>query len=306
MDLWQDRELLLRRDLVADGWSDDELARCYRTGELSRIRRGAYVPGSAPLEPATRYRRLITSTVAGLRRDAVVSHQSAALLHGFPLWRAPLDRVHVTRRPPASTDRSSVLHVHVAAYRDEEVHLLDGLLVTDPVRTALDLARTQSFETAVVALDAGLRTTLLQAALVQQRLDEIGGLRGSRAAARAVAASDRRSGSVGETRSRLLLQRLGLAPTGLQYSVLGAGGTPIGWTDFVWEGHRRLGEFDGKVKYGRLLRPGQQPGDAVFDEKRREDAMRDEGFGMTRWTWSEIDARILGPRIRRAMDRCPR
>ena len=49
-----------------------------------------------------------------------------------------------------------------------------------------------------------------------------------------------------------------------------------------------LGEFDGRVKYGRLLRPGQEPGDAVFEEKRREDAIRDEGWGVVRWVWSDL------------------
>ena len=296
-----DGELILRRDLVADGWSDDELARRRRSGGLSRVRRGAYVAGPQPRDIALRHRRLVTSTVAGLRRDAVVSHQSAAVLHGLPLWRVPLDRVHVTRRPPASTDVSSVLHVHVCGYRDDEVTVVDGVVVTDPARTALDLARSVPFESAVVALDAGLRGRRLEAALLQERLDGMAGLRGSRGAARAVAAADRRSGSVGETRSRLLLQRLGLAPTALQFPVPGPDGEPIGWTDFVWEGHRLLGEFDGFVKYGRLLKPGQEPGDVVFEEKRREDAMRAERYGMVRWTWSEIDARVLEPRVRRAM-----
>ena len=64
-----------------------------------------------------------------------------------------------------------------------------------------------------------------------------------------------------------------------------------------------IGEFDGKVKYGRLLRPGQDPGDAVFDEKRREDAIRDEDWGVTRWTWSELVPGVLGPRVFRALER---
>ena len=49
-----------------------------------------------------------------------------------------------------------------------------------------------------------------------------------------------------------------------------------------------MGEFDGRIKYGRLLRPGQQAGDAVFEEKRREDAIRDEDWGVVRWVWSEL------------------
>ena len=65
-----------------------------------------------------------------------------------------------------------------------------------------------------------------------------------------------------------------------------------------------LGEFDGQVKYGRLLRPGQAPGDAVFDEKRREDALRDEGWGMIRWVWDELGRPpALVARWRRALER---
>ena len=53
---------------------------------------------------------------------------------------------------------------------------------------------------------------------------------------------------------------------------------------------RVAGEFDGFVKYGRLLRPGQVPTDVVFAEKRREDAMRTVLRGFVRWVWDEIDA----------------
>jgi hypothetical protein len=42
------------------------------------------------------------------------------------------------------------------------------------------------------------------------------------------------------------------------------------------------------VKYGRLLRPGQDPGDVVFAEKVREDAIRADDHGMVRWIWREI------------------
>ena len=54
--------------------------------------------------------------------------------------------------------------------------------------------------------------------------------------------------------------------------------------DFGWEEHRTVGEYDGKVKYGRLLKPGQDPGDVVYDEKLREDMLRDLGHEVARWT----------------------
>jgi hypothetical protein len=62
----------------------------------------------------------------------------------------------------------------------------------------------------------------------------------------------------------------------------------IGRTDFAWEEHRLAGGFDGRIKYGRLLRPGQDAGDAVFREKERGDAIRDEGWGVVRWTWTDL------------------
>src|SRR4051812_31308601 len=76
-------DLILRRDALMTGLSDGELARLIRAGELGRLRRGAYVDSVLPATGARRHRLLIRATVAGLRRPAVVSHQSAAVLHGL-------------------------------------------------------------------------------------------------------------------------------------------------------------------------------------------------------------------------------
>ena len=69
-----------------------------------RLRR----PGTPDESPSV-HRLLVRATLAGLRRPAVVSHQSAAVLHGLPLWDVPLDRVHITRRPRAWNDTGAVL-----------------------------------------------------------------------------------------------------------------------------------------------------------------------------------------------------
>jgi hypothetical protein len=295
-------ELHLRRDAVQDGWSDDELGRLVRTGELGRLRRGAYVNGTLPMDAAATHRLLIRATMAGLRRPAVVSHQSAAVLLGLPLWDVPLDRVHVTRRPRAWNDSGRVLCCHVARMRDDEVIEVDGLLVTGPVRTALDLARSLPHEAAVVALDAALRQGLLEHEVLRARLFDIAGAPGSRSAARAVVFADGRSESVGESRSRVILHRWKLAPSELQFEVRSPDGVVIGRTDFAWEEHRLVGEFDGRIKYGRLLQPGQDAGDAVFREKRREDAIRDEGWGVIRWTWADLQRPDrFAARVRRRM-----
>ena len=62
----------------------------------------------------------------------------------------------------------------------------------------------------------------------------------------------------------------------------------MGRSDFAWRRGRVLGEFDGQVKYGWLLKPGEAAGDAVFEEKRREDALRDNGARVVRWVWDEL------------------
>ena len=296
--------LLLRRDAVASGWSDDELGRLVRAGELNRLRRGAYVDSVLPADAAARHRLLIRATVAGLRRPAVVSHQSAAVLHELPLWDVALDRVHVTRRPRAWNDTSRVLCCHVARLRDDEVTEVDGIAVTDPVRTALDLARSLPHESAVVTLDAGLHARALSHDVLRGRLLDIVGAPGSRSAARAIAAADGRSESVGESRSRVVLHRWKLPPSTLQYEVRSAGGVLVGRSDFAWEEERLVGEFDGRIKYGRLLRPGQDVGEVVFAEKRREDAIRDEDWDVVRWVWAELHRPDrLAARVRRARER---
>lgn len=303
LDQGPDR-LLLRRDAVTAGISDGELSRLTRAGELHRLRRGAYVDAVLPPSRTDRHRLLVRATLAGLRRPAVVSHQSAAVLHGLPLWGVPLDRVHITRRPRAWNDTSSTLVCHVAGLRDDELVDVDGVLVTDPVRTALDLARSLPHEVAVVALDAALHQESLSHDVLRSRLFDIAGTPGSRSAARAIAAADGRSESVGESRSRVMLHRWKLPPSALQFEIRTKSGLHVARTDFAWEEHRLVGEFDGRVKYGRLLRPGQDPGDAVFEEKVREDAIRDEGWGVVRWVWSDLQRPDrLAARVRRGRER---
>jgi hypothetical protein len=296
--------LVLRRNLIADGRSDEQLARLVRDREWVRVRRGAYVDGQLPAATVARHALLVAATLADLRRPAVVSHQSAAVLLGLPLWGASLDQVHVTRRPGASSQTAGTLRCHVARLRDDEVTVVGGLQVTDVARTTLDLARSLPFEPAVVTLDAALHEGLVTRELVEHRLLDIAGTRGSRHAARVVRFADGRSGSVGESRSRVLLHELGLAPSALQFRVTGADGSFLARTDFAWEEQRVIGEFDGRVKYGRLLRPGQDAGDVVFQEKRREDAIRDEAWEVVRWTWSDLSVpATLGERVRRAQSR---
>nr|EJI96066.1 hypothetical protein JVH1_6521 [Rhodococcus sp. JVH1] len=91
--------MLRRQEALNRGYSDDEIRRLYTRGEWQRIGRGAYLSASmySALGEEERHRFLIDSTIHAVSDDAVLSHQSATVVYGLPLWKRPLDRVHVTR-----------------------------------------------------------------------------------------------------------------------------------------------------------------------------------------------------------------
>jgi hypothetical protein len=297
-------DLLRRAEALADGMSDDELARLIRRGELVRLQRGTYLQDAAPLTGRARHAAIVRATVAGLRLPGVISHVSAAVLHGLPIWNVPLGRVHVTRRPPANGSGSRRVHLHVGRLPAEEVTAVGGLVLTDLSRTSVDVARTLPFEQAVVIVDAALATKRTTREELTACLDRLGPVPGVRGAARVVAFADGRSESVGESRSRVLMKRFGLPAPELQVKLYRRDGSASARCDFGWRPDRTVGEFDGRVKYGRLLRPGQAPGDAVFEEKLREDEIRDQGWKVARWIWREIDTPlVVADRLRRAFAR---
>ena len=94
----------------------------------------------------------------------------------------------------------------------------------------------------------------------------------------------------------------GLPRPELQREIFGPDGRLIARVDFYWDEHKTVGEFDGKIKYGRLLRPRQRVEDVIFDEKVREDAVRDLGLQVIRWIWQDLyRTGVLRGRVRRAL-----
>jgi hypothetical protein len=282
--------LLFRPALIAGGFADSELQRGRRAGELAVVRRGAYVSADDQrlADPVQRHTLSVAAEIRRVAPGAVVSHVSAAVLYGLPVWRVPLERVHVTRARPTGARAGRSVVVHSAPLAPEEIVRVGDVWVTSPARTAVDLARTSPFESAVVTIDAALRRGLVTAESLAAALQRATGWRGVPAARRAVAFANGGSESVGESRSRVALLHAGLPAPTLQWEVW-HGGKLVGRVDFAWPDRRTVAEFDGKIKYGRLLRPGQEPGDAVFEEKVREDNLRASGLHVVRWTWPDLD-----------------
>lgn len=297
-------------ELVGSGWARGEIAAEVRAGRLVRVRRGVYVgaPDVAGCGGADRHRVAVAATVPLLASSAVVSHASAAVLHGMLLWRIPLRAVQVTRNVASGGRVHRAVRVRTAPLEAAEVVVVDGIAVTSPARTVVDLLREVPAEQGVVLADAALRERTVTRGALEVALERARGWPGVPRARRVVAFADARSESVGESRSRVALARAGLPAPRPQLWVAGADGRSIGRCDFGWEELGVLGEFDGKVKYGRaLLRSDQDPGDAVFDEKVREDRLRDAGWEVARWIWSELDEfRPVAARVRRAFGRAAR
>ena len=296
----------MRPRLLAAGYSDDELRRMRSQRRLVAVRPGAYVLGDDERlrNPETRHALAVHAAVPHLGPGAVVSHMSAAVLHGMPLWGAPLDRVHVTRPRRSGARRSRHLHVHAAALDADEVVAVDGIAVTSVARTVADLARSLAFEAALVPADGALFLRLADPAALVEAVGRSSSRPGNTAARRVVAFADGGAQSPGESRSRVAMMRAGLPAPILQRHVLSRVGQWIGKVDFDWPGLATVGEFDGEVKYGRLLRPGQEPGEVVFAEKLREDAIRDQGLRVVRWVWADLtDFGAVAARLRHAFGR---
>src|SRR3954466_6062579 len=91
--------VILRRDVLAAGGTDSDVRRACRARMLIRVRHGAYVLKEMWDARAREARHLLLSQLAYefARTEVVLSHVSAAIIHGAPLWDLSLDEVHLTR-----------------------------------------------------------------------------------------------------------------------------------------------------------------------------------------------------------------
>jgi very-short-patch-repair endonuclease len=166
-------------------------------------------------------------------------------------------------------------------------------------RALIQVASTFGIEAGVVAADAALLAGRCTVATLRAELHVSPAVRGRWRATAMVEAVDPRCESVGESRLRLLLRGAGL-PVRTQVRI-GDDSAMVARVDLV-VGDRVVVEFDGAVKYA-----GDASGRALFEEKRREDRLRELGFEVVRVTWGDLDPpdRVL-VRVRSALARAHR
>jgi len=281
-------DIRLARELVQNGLSPVDIRSAVRVGSLRRLRRGAYVDAAELDEDLARlHRRLITATLKQGHPGSVVSHGSSAVLRGLGVPQCALERVHLTRNRNGGGQRRAWLQVHGHPLPDGHVVDVDGVPATSLPRTVVDLACTLPVADAVAVGDGALRLGATPPDLTTV-LGEVGARRGIGTARRALELLDPRSESYGESVSRVLMLERGLPAAEPQLLVRDERGHVVARVDFAWPALGVVGEFDGRVKYGRDLAPGQDPAEALWREKVREDLIRDLGWQVVRWIWADL------------------
>lgn len=292
---------VLTRDELLEKYTPRWVTAGVRSGGLVRLRLGVYVDGKewSSATPETRAVARAHALARTASAPPVISHETAAAVHGLALYRADPRRVHVIA-PHGRPGAAGGVVRHRGELAVDDVVDIDGLHVTSLQRTVADMARTASFEQAVTVTDAALRRLFVgapgeydvdgaerfrQVALATAGLSAHGLTR----ARRVLGFADGRAQLPGESISRIRLREIGFRVVELQVPVPGRGIHPY-FVDFGLEDAGAFGEFDGAIKYvdGRML-DGRTTSQVFDEEKQREDWIR----GTTqrkyaRWGWPHL------------------
>lgn len=275
------------------GYDDRAVARQMRAGQWHRMRRGYYTFSDiwTALDAVGRHHAMTRAVAHSLGSCVAVSHVSGLVLHGVDVWGVDLSRVHVTRLDggPGRVE-GDVVHHEGRCGEDDQVEV-GGAVVLASARCAIEAASRTTNEAALVLFDALLRRGLADHDQLFGQFELMEHWPYTQHLHIPIRMADAAAGSVGESRGRWLFRSCGLPAPVLQYVVRDADGDIVGICDWAWPEHGLLGEFDGRIKYGRLLQPGQRPGDVVFAEKVREDQLREiTEMGMVRLIWTDYDS----------------
>ncbi len=265
------------RQLVEAGLSPSAIDRRVRSGRLGVLHRGVYLALPFPL-PRTRAMAAVLASGPG----AVLSHLSAAALWGLRPSPGKEDAEPSDVLVPGSGRRRPGIRVHrVARLPARERTVLDGVPITTPARTLVDVAAllgARELEAAVARAERdGLVTREELAALVDR-----GRRRAGSVALRAVL--DAQGGpaltrSAAEERLLALVRQAGLPAPEANVSI---GRYEV---DFLWRPAGLAVEVDG-FRYHASR--------AAFEGDRRKDAqLLAAGIAVLRLSWRQITAEPL-------------
>jgi hypothetical protein len=250
----------------------------------------------AKLDESGRHLALTAAVLRTAESEMVLSHVTGAVAHKAPIWNIPLTRVHATRtdgRAGRRTDNVAQHKGELPAHHRTTVHEVP---VTSPARTCFDLTTMAGVEQSLCVIDNLLHRKLVSPDELTAICTELRRTPGSLATDLAFRLADGRSESVGETRSRYMFWRQGLPMPEPQYKIYDHHGHIVARVDFAWPALGLFVEFDGRVKYERLLKEGESATDVVVREKEREDLV----CRLTQWRCH----RLVWADLRRPQETC--
>lgn len=238
---------------------------------------------------------------AALSADAIVSHRSAAELWGLIQPAGYVDVTvppprHPRLRPPAIAHRILDLHPELAVERE-------GIRLTDPVRTIVDLGLVLPKWSVRDALSRGITTRLFSVDQVN-RLREALGRQGRNGTGMIQDLLDERLLLMGDEESLLekrfldLVRRHGIPNPLIQYEVWHAGRF-IARVDAAYPDLKLAIEVDG-------YRHHSSP-DAFQRDRTRQNRLVALGWTVLRFTWADVVQRpsMVAQTIREAVHRLP-
>ena len=294
-------------DWRAAGLSAKRLRVLARSGELVRIRHGAYatreIVTKAESDPGLRHALEVAASGGTRDGKGVASHQSAARLWRLSLLDSSLDRtvtLTASRGTRAGSYKRPGLVSHVAELPDDHVTELYGMPVTTAARTVIDIARSATFAAGVVVADSALHERYSSKTDLRRVLTRCQGWPGLARARRAVDFASPLAESALESCARVAFDEHGLPAPALQVHILGADGGLIARVDFYWARYRTIAEADGLLKY--------QGGEDAIAELKRDRLLREAGYEVVHFTWKELfgDPGRVVDRVRAGFDRAPR
>ncbi|WP_372733903.1 hypothetical protein [Nocardioides sp.] len=282
--------LITRPQLMDAGVSTASIKNLIRRRALVIVRRGVYADGEMwDSLPSARERHRLRTRAATIhmRRDFVLSHDSAAYELGLEILEPPRPLVHVTRfGVTGAWTRHGIKH-HLAPFGREQKVALGDLQALDLARTAVDLAREHGQPYGEIACDAALRLGVSRRAL-EDAVTAMASWPFVTRSRLAVDFAQPGAANVAETMGRLLVAELGLGEIDTQFPVEIDDGRVV-WGDLRVGCH--IFEVDGKVKYTPVEAGGVATSpitEVVWEERKRERAIRREGLGVSRIIYADF------------------
>ena len=298
--------VVLRRDLIASGVSDNQIARLVRAGVLHRLRHGAYVPGEEwrDSSPEDRHRLVCRAVLATCHEATALTHVSSVVERGVPVWGIPLGTVHTTRMDPSrASRRRRDWTPHRGVLGPDDVESIGGVRVSRAARSAMEVCTIATTEASLVVVNRLLHSGAMT---IEDFADEVARCAlwpNSLTADLVLRLADPRLESVGEDRFSFLTYQQSLPRPDPQVEIFAEDGTLVARVDFAWPDAGVFVEFDGRMKYHRHRRQGETLEEYLMREKAREhEICQLTGWTCIRVSWADLSRpRLLADRIRRIL-----